>query len=64
VHVTHLIRTLLLLSSAPCCSALPCPALLADIFSIVPLSLNELLLVLAYSLPVILIDEVGAWVAA
>ncbi|EFN55787.1 hypothetical protein CHLNCDRAFT_145247 [Chlorella variabilis] len=32
--------------------------LLADIFSIVPLSLNECLLVLAYSLPVILLDEV------
>lgn len=31
---------------------------LADIFSIVPLSLNECLLVLAYSLPVVLIDEV------
>jgi P-type Ca2+ transporter type 2C len=31
---------------------------LADIFSIVPLSLNEWLLVLAYSLPVVLIEEV------
>ena len=31
---------------------------LADIFSIVPLSLNEWLLVLAYALPVVLIDEV------
>lgn len=30
----------------------------AEIFSIVPLSLNEWLLVLAYSLPVVLIDEV------
>ena len=31
---------------------------LADVFSIVPLSFNEWLLVLAYSLPVVLIDEV------
>ena len=31
---------------------------LAEVFSIVPLSLNEWLLVLLYSLPVILIDEV------
>ncbi|KAL4420219.1 hypothetical protein ABPG77_011043 [Micractinium sp. CCAP 211/92] len=31
---------------------------LADVFSIVPLSLNEWLLVLAYSLPVILLEEV------
>lgn len=38
-----------------------CPSyvpFLADIFSIVPLSLNEWALVLAYSLPVIFIDEV------
>ena len=31
---------------------------LAEIFSIVPLSFNEWLLVLAYSLPVVVIDEV------
>jgi P-type Ca2+ transporter type 2C len=31
--------------------------MLAEIFSIVPLSLNEWLLVLAYSLPVVLLDE-------
>lgn len=36
---------------------------LADIFSIVPLSLNEWALVLAYSLPVILIDEVRGWLS-
>ena len=32
--------------------------LAADVFSIVPLSLNEWLLVLLYAFPVILIDEV------
>ncbi len=32
--------------------------MLADVFSIVPLSFQEWLLVLAYSLPVVLIDEV------
>ena len=31
---------------------------LADIFSIVPLSLNEWLLVVLFALPVVLIDEV------
>lgn len=35
---------------------------LADVFSIVPLSFNEWLLVLAYSLPVILLEEAsGRW---
>lgn len=42
----------------PCCCCCRCCRLSPQVFNIVPLSVNEWLLVLLFALPVILIDEV------